>query len=53
MTDLLYQMADEAIAGEDFSGTLSMIKDRFDEIIKGLELEGFSLDEQFDEIEKP
>ena len=52
VTDLLYQMADEAIAGEDFSGTLSMIKDRFDEIIKGLELEGFSLDEQFDEIEK-
>ena len=52
VTDLLYQMADEAIAGEDFSGTLSTIKDRFDEIIKGLELEGFSLDEQFDEIEK-
>lgn len=51
VTDLLYQMADEAMAGEDFSGTLSTIKERFDEIIEGLGLEGFSLDEQFDEIE--
>lgn len=52
VTDLLYQMADEAIAGEDFSETLSTIKERFDEIIDGLGLEGFSLDEQFREIEK-
>ncbi len=52
VTDLLYQLADEAAGKEDFSETLAQIKDRYDEIIEGLELKDFSLDEQFEEIRK-
>ena len=52
VTDLLYRMADEALQKEDFSGTLEEIKERYNEIIEGLGLEGFSLDDQFEEIKK-
>lgn len=52
VTDLLYQMADQALKGEDFSETFHQIKDRYNEIIEGLGLQDFTLDEQFDEIEK-
>ena len=45
-------MADEALQKEDFSGTLEEIKERYNEIIEGLGLEGFSLDDQFEEIKK-
>ena len=51
VTDLLYRMASEAQQGEDFSETLAQIKDRYNEIIEGLELKDFSLDEQFAGIE--
>ena len=51
VTDLLYRMASEAQHGEDFSETLAQIKDRYNEIIEGLELKDFSLDEQFAGIE--
>lgn len=51
VTDLLYRMAEEAQKGEDFTQTLDQIKDRYNEIIEGLGLEGFSLDEQFAGIE--
>ena len=52
VTDLLYRLADEALQKEDFSGTLEEIKERYNEIIEGLGLEGFSLDDQFEEIKK-
>ena len=52
VTDLLYRMADQALAQEDFSETFAQIKDRYNEIIEGLELHDFSLDDQFEEIEK-
>ena len=52
VTDLLYQMEALARDGKDFSKILDEIRDRYQEIIDGLELKDFSLDEQFDEIEK-
>lgn len=52
VTDLLYQMEALARDGKDFSKVLTEIKERYQEIIDGLELKDFSLDEQFDEIEK-
>ena len=52
VTDLLYRMDEKAENGEDFTEILDQIKERFIEIIEGLELKDFSLDEQFDEIEK-
>ena len=52
VTDLLYRMEAEAENHEDFEGTLAQIRDRYNEIIEGLELKDFSLDEQFAEIEK-
>ena len=52
VTDLLYRMDEKAENGEDFTEILDQIKERFTEIIEGLELKDFSLDEQFDEIEK-
>ena len=51
VTDLLYRMEAEAAGGEDFSETLAEIRSRYNEIIAGLGLENFSLDEQFAEIE--
>ena len=52
VTDLLYKMEEQAENKEDFSETFNEIKSRYKEIIEGLELKNFSLDEQFDEIEK-
>ena len=52
VTDLLYQMEAEAEEGEDFSEIFDEIKSRFTEIIEGLGLKDFSLDDQFDEIWK-
>ncbi len=50
VTDMLYAAYDLAAAGEDFSEMLAKIKERYDEIINGLGLENFSLDEQFEII---
>lgn len=50
VTDMLYQCYDAAAAGEDFSGQLSVIKDRYYEIIRGLGL-NLSLEEEFQQIE--
>ena len=50
VTDMLYQCYGEAEAGKDFSDTLNKIKDRYNEIIKGLKLE-LSLDDEFAIIE--
>ena len=52
VTDLLYRMFHQAGEGSDFSQTLDEIKGRYNEIIAGLELEDFSLDAEFDLIEK-
>ncbi|MDO5132490.1 MAG: aspartate kinase [Eubacteriales bacterium] len=52
VTDLLYRMEELAKEGEDFSEVLKEIRSRFDEIIEGLGMTGFSLDAQFEEIEK-
>ena len=52
VTDLLYRMFHQAEEGRDFSQTLEEIRSRYSEIITGLELEGFSLDEEFDLIER-
>ena len=51
VTDLLYHMYEEAKEKKDFSKTLQTIKDRYDQIIKGLGLKNFSLDREFDVIE--
>jgi len=52
VTDLLYQMDALAQEKKDFSEVLQQIKERYQEIIDGLELKDFSLEEQFEEIEK-
>lgn len=51
VTDMLYGCYTEAEKGNDFTGLLSAIKDRYNEIINGLGLE-LSLDDEFDTIEK-
>ncbi|HJB15363.1 MAG TPA: aspartate kinase [Candidatus Blautia excrementipullorum] len=51
VTDLLYSCYKSAAAGEDFSGMLAEIKERYYEIIKGLELD-LSLEEEFRQIEE-
>lgn len=50
VTDMLYQCYDAAAAGEDFSGQLAAIKDRYYEIIRGLGI-NLSLEEEFQQIE--
>lgn len=50
VTDMLYSCYAEAEKGRDFKESLSAIKDRYNEIIKGLNLE-LSLDEEFNIIE--
>ena len=50
VTDMLYKCYGEAEAGQDFSETLNKIKDRYNEIIKGLKLD-LSLDDEFVKIE--
>ncbi|MDO4275347.1 MAG: aspartate kinase [Eubacteriales bacterium] len=50
VTDMLYACYDAAVAGDDFSGQLKAIKDRYYEIIRGLKLD-LSLEEEFKQIE--
>lgn len=50
VTDMLYSCYAEAEKGKNFKESLSAIKDRYNEIIKGLNLE-LSLDEEFNIIE--
>ncbi|MCQ2492517.1 MAG: aspartate kinase [Lachnospiraceae bacterium] len=52
VTDMLLKAYDMASKGEDITGQVALIKDRYDEIIKGLELKDFSLDADFEEITK-
>lgn len=52
VTDMLYHMYDLAAAGEDFSETAGKIRDRYNEIIEGLGLDDFSLDAEYEKIEK-
>ena len=51
VTDMLYACYGLAEAGEDFSKELRAIKDRYNEIIKGLKLD-MTLDEEFKVIEE-
>ena len=51
VTDLLYACYDVASQGKDFSKELKVIKERYEEIIKGLGLK-LSLDEEFKKIAK-
>ena len=51
VTDMLYKCYAEAEAGKSFDKQLKAIKERYNEIIKGLGLK-LSLDEQFDTIRK-
>ncbi len=51
VTDMLYGCYAKAEAGEDFKAELKAIKERYSEIIAGLNLE-LSLDEEFKTIEK-
>ncbi len=51
VTDMLYACYDLAEHDKDFTGQLAEIKQRYDEIIKGLKL-SMSLDEDFKIIEK-
>ncbi|MBQ9031888.1 MAG: aspartate kinase [Parasporobacterium sp.] len=50
VTDLLIHMYETAEKGGDFSAELEVIRGRFNEIIEGLELSDFSLEEEFREI---
>ncbi|MBQ6369052.1 MAG: aspartate kinase [Parasporobacterium sp.] len=52
VTDMLIRMYETAVKGEDFSAELAQIRARFQEIIDGLELKDFSLEDDFLEIEK-
>ena len=52
VTDLLYRMFHQAEEGKDFSETLAEIKSRYDDIITGLGLDDFSLDQEFALIEE-
>ncbi|MCD8362795.1 MAG: aspartate kinase [Lachnospiraceae bacterium] len=49
VTDLLYQCYYAAANGEDFSGLMKQIRDRYEEIIEGLGLT-LSLEEEFEKI---
>lgn len=49
VTDMLYQTYALAEAGKDFSGELQAIKERYNEIIKGLKL-NMTLDAEFETI---
>lgn len=50
VTDMLYGCYDIAVSGEDFRKELAAIRERYDEIIRGLGLD-FSLEEEFKQIE--
>ena len=51
VTDMLYKCYNTAAEGKNFKDQLAAIKDRYDEIIKGLELD-LSLDNEFKIIEQ-
>ena len=51
VTDMLYRCYDKAKNDEDFKSELKAIKERYYEIIEGLELD-LSLEDAFKEIEK-
>ncbi len=51
VTDMLYKCYAEAEEGKNFDKTLKAIRDRYNEIIKGLGLK-ITLDEQFETIKK-
>lgn len=51
VTDMLYGCYTKAAAGEDFKAELKAIKERYNEIIKGLKLD-LSLEDEFKTIEK-
>ena len=51
MTDLLYRCYNSAAAGEDFEPTLALIRDRFGDIIRDLEI-NFDIDSEIDIIRK-
>ena len=50
VTDMLLHMYETALAGKDIDEEIKAIKARYDEIITGLGLKGFSLDKEFEEI---
>lgn len=52
VTDMLLHLNETAAKGEDISEEIAAIKARYDEIITGLELKDFSLDEDFAIIKK-
>ena len=51
VTDMLIDTYNKASKGEDFSEVFENIRGRYNEIISGLELKGFSLDEDYSVIE--
>ena len=50
VTDMLIHMYETAAEGKDFSEELLQIRSRYQEIIDGLKLQDFSLDDDFQEI---
>ncbi|MDD6400647.1 MAG: aspartate kinase [Lachnospiraceae bacterium] len=52
VTDMLLRAYESASEGKDIAEEIKAIKARYDEIITGLGLEGFSLDKDFEEITK-
>lgn len=50
ITDLLYECYENAVKGQNFNEPFSAVKERYNEIIRGLGL-NLSLSEKFDEIE--
>ena len=50
VTDMLIATYEAAKAGNDVTDNLAAIKARYDEIIEGLELKGFSLDDDFKKL---
>ena len=52
VTDMLLNLYDLVVEGKDVKEAIAAIKARYDEIITGLELKEFSLDKDFEEIEK-
>ncbi len=50
VTDMLLHMYETAKEGKNIDDEIKAIKARYDEIITGLELKGFSLDKEFEEI---
>ena len=51
VTDMLIHAYETAAEGKDYSGQLTLIKDRFNDIIEGLGIKDFNLDDDFAEID--